>query len=97
MNRIIYRARHLFNQLCLFAAVTSTGSAAGSLAGTPGPQPAVDAFADTLDNTGSGRSLQYMNDTLRPNIHVATHFPAFAEEYASPVNCNTLTGENLHR
>ncbi|EAQ91957.1 hypothetical protein CHGG_00192 [Chaetomium globosum CBS 148.51] len=70
MDRIIYRARHLFNQLCLFAAVTATGSTAGS--------------------------LTVHERHLRPNIHVATHFPAFAEEYASPVNCNTLTGENLH-
>ncbi|EAQ88802.1 hypothetical protein CHGG_05421 [Chaetomium globosum CBS 148.51] len=45
----------------------------------------------------SGRALQYQNDTLRPNIHVAVHFPEFAEEYALPVNRNTPIGENLHR
>ncbi|KAK4118238.1 hypothetical protein N657DRAFT_404669 [Parathielavia appendiculata] len=97
MGDIIYRARYLFNQLCLFAAVASTRSAAASQAGTPGvhviDEPALqDGVADD-----SGRALQYQNDTLRPNIHAAVHFPVFAEEYALPINCNTLTGENLHR
>ncbi|KAK4117995.1 hypothetical protein N657DRAFT_465176 [Parathielavia appendiculata] len=97
MGDIIYRARYLFNQLCLFAAVASTRSAAASQAGTPGvhviDEPALqDGVADN-----SGGALQYQNDTLRPNIHAAVHFPVFAEEYALPVNCNTLTGENLHR
>ncbi|KAK3896333.1 hypothetical protein C8A05DRAFT_20664, partial [Staphylotrichum tortipilum] len=94
---IVYRARHLFNQLCLFAAVTSVGSAGASAAGTQPGTTGVVADVDAPENAESGRSLQYMNDTLRPNIHVGVHFPDFAEEYALPVNCNTLTGENLHR
>lgn len=40
---VIYRARHLFNQFCLFAAVTSLGSGGGSAVGTPGPQPLIEA------------------------------------------------------
>ncbi|TRX98548.1 hypothetical protein FHL15_000622 [Xylaria flabelliformis] len=91
MASIIYRARFMFNQLSMFAAASVGDSApesiAGSVVGTPVPE----------DIAESGRSLQYMNDTLRPNVHVGIHYPAFAEEYALPVNCNTLTGENLHR
>ena len=100
MADIIYRARHMFNELCLFASVT-TGSAAASRIGTPveaepvGAQPGGSVVDEALDD--SGRALQYQNDTLRPNIHASSHFPAFAEEYALPVNCSALTGENLHR
>ena len=97
MGNIIYRARYLFNQLCLLAAVTSTGSSGASHAGTPGVQVIDESVLQDGVVDDSGRALQYQNDTLRPNIHVAVHFPEFAEEYALPVNCNTLTGENLHR
>jgi hypothetical protein len=104
MYDIIYRARVLFNQLCIFAANTSlarstapsqAGSRAGSRAGSVVLQGA-ESVAEAGDD-GVCSNLQYINDTLRPNIHVGIHYPAFAEEYALPVNCNTLTGENLHR
>ncbi|KAI1485633.1 hypothetical protein F5X96DRAFT_674446 [Biscogniauxia mediterranea] len=100
MAAIIHRARFLFNQLCMFAAVGAgsvAGSIAGSVVGTPSRTGRGDPVVDTEEAAESGRSLQYMNDTLRPNIHIGIHYPAFAEEYALPVNCNTLTGENLHR
>jgi hypothetical protein len=96
---IIIRARRLFNQLCLYVSTTSRGSAAGSAAGsavgTRAGTPA--AGGEEEDGQGGKRSLKYMNDTLRPNIHVGMHYPEIAEEYALPVNVNTLTGENLHR
>jgi hypothetical protein len=32
-----------------------------------------------------------------PNLHTALHYPALAEEYAMPANCNVLVGEDKHR
>ncbi|KAL7625329.1 hypothetical protein AAE478_004545 [Parahypoxylon ruwenzoriense] len=101
MRALVKRARELFNQLCIFAS-RSLGSRAGSRAGSVAPvqQPAPGTRAPNPlgeDTAVSTRSAQYMNDTLRPNIHIAVHYPDFAEEYGLTVNCNTLTGEDLHR
>jgi len=43
------------------------------------------------------RAAQYLNDTMRPNIHIGVHYPQFAEEYALPKNLNVLSGEDFHR
>ncbi|KAI1002317.1 hypothetical protein K3495_g5886 [Podosphaera aphanis] len=33
----------------------------------------------------------------RPNMHIAVHYTALAEEYGLPVNVNVLVGEDKHR
>lgn len=91
--RSIRKARELFNQLCVYAS-RSLNSRAGSVMSVQG-QDNQGTVGD--DIAASGRSLQYLNDTLRPNIHIASHFMDFIEEYGLITNCNTLTGEDLHR
>jgi hypothetical protein len=88
MLRQIKHARHMFNHLC--NVVGFKGRQASLAASVVG-----EAGAEQADTAGQG--LGYSNVTLRPNMHVAMHYPAIAEEYAMPSNCNTLTGENLHR
>jgi hypothetical protein len=39
----------------------------------------------------------YLNSMRLPNLHTALHYPALAEEYAMPANCNVLIGEDKHR
>ncbi|ROW07924.1 hypothetical protein VMCG_03429 [Cytospora schulzeri] len=103
-QQIVYEARKMFNQLSMVAAA--------SMAGSKGPTPAQSRVAspalterplDTIvvghhevTGTSSG-AMQFLNNTLRPNIHVGVHWRAFADEYGLPVNLNVLTGEDLHR
>ncbi|KAF7532596.1 hypothetical protein G7054_g7828 [Neopestalotiopsis clavispora] len=105
--QIIHHARSMFTMLSTFAAASAT-SAWGSRRGSVAPQtPLRDAGENETiagpstpagDNPPvSKQSAQYMSDTLRPNIHIGVHYPLLFEEYALPVNVNTLTGENLHR
>lgn len=87
----------MFNQLSILAAVSMGASAAPSVQGSPSRmRDSIVVGAEQRENVGT-RGTQFMNDTLRPNIHVGIHWPEFAEEYALPINCNTLTGEHLHR
>jgi hypothetical protein len=96
MPQIIHNARRMFNQVCIWAAGSGGGaSRQGSVAGSVAQSVVGSVIEEDIPVTRAG--LQFMNDTLRPNIHVALHYPAFAEEYGLPSNCNTLTGENLHR
>ncbi|KAI1207273.1 uncharacterized protein F4807DRAFT_435103 [Annulohypoxylon truncatum] len=102
MTHVVKKARELFTQLCI-CVWASAGSRANSLASTRGT-PAVNKVADIVDQfenrpgeADKGRSNQYVNDTSRPNIHIAVHYDALAEEYGVTVNCNTLIGEDLHR
>lgn len=99
MKVIVKRARQLFNRLCICAAI-SLGSRPASIAPGQSPGPggvAVEPTGEDDTAGGSARSARYLNDTLRPNIHIAVHYPDFAEEYGSTVNVNVLTGEDLHR
>jgi len=43
------------------------------------------------------RAAQYIHDMRRPNVHLGVHYKTIAEEYALPVNVNTLLGEAQHR
>lgn len=103
MPAVITQARKQFNQLSMAASasVSKAPSVAGSRAGSPS---AHRMGGDTIVHGIGGaqredtvKGEQFLNDTLRPNIHAAVHYPMFAEEYALPVNCNTLVGENEHR
>lgn len=102
---IIYEARQRFNRLSMIAA--------SSMAGPKGPTPVPSRPASPASvadrplgtiivghrevvGTSSG-AVQFLNNTLRPNIHVGVHWQAFFDEYALPVNLNALTGEDLHR
>jgi hypothetical protein len=39
----------------------------------------------------------YLSYMKLPNIHVGIHYPAQADEYGTPANCNVLIGEDKHR
>src|SRR6202007_2891778 len=43
------------------------------------------------------RAVIYLNDIKRPNMHTALHFAILAHEYALPVNCSVLQGEDKHK
>lgn len=111
MGDIVMNGRRRFNQLSLVAAASMPSSRVGTAATTRAATPAdggadggADADAEATDNnplghmiiTGTG-ALQFLNNTLRPNIHAGVHWPVYADEYALPVNVNVLTGEDLHR
>ncbi|RYC61611.1 hypothetical protein CHU98_g4607 [Xylaria longipes] len=108
---IIRQGRESFNLLCYIASVSAAsraGSRAQSRAGStiPQPQPQLQSqqgldlggvAAGEEGDLAVGMKLMHMNDTQRPNMHIAIHYHDFAAEYAKMVNCNTLTGEDLHR
>lgn len=103
-QEIVYEARKMFNQLSMVAAASMAGSKGPTPAQSRAASPAVsERPLDTIvvghrevTGTSSG-AVQFLNNTLRPNIHVGVHWKAFAEEYGLPVNLNVLTGEDLHR
>jgi len=39
----------------------------------------------------------YLNSMKYPNMHTALHYPALADEYSMPANCNVLISEDKHR
>jgi hypothetical protein len=43
------------------------------------------------------KALQYLRDMKRLDLFAGLHYPAIAEEYAMPANCNVLIGEDQHR
>ena len=101
VGRIVQAGREAFNLLC-FIAASSLASRAPSRAGSTMPlEPADMAAMGTsaaMGSSGTGlASLHYMSDAQRPNMYIAVHYPDFAAEYSIMVNCNTLTGEDLHR
>ena len=80
------------------------GSLAGSLAGSArgaGPDhPDRDADEDLADgggNPGNKKGLNLDRATQRPNMHLAVHYPSFADEYGPTINISTLMGEAMHR
>lgn len=106
IEEVIREGRDAFNRLCHVATMGSSraGSRAGSVASRaqsvvdveatqqPAPGPSVEATQAEKET-----AFMYMKDTMRPNIHIGMHYHDFAAEYAMMVNCNTLTGEDLHR
>ncbi|KAI0592714.1 hypothetical protein F4775DRAFT_597943 [Biscogniauxia sp. FL1348] len=93
---IVRQGRESFNLLCYIASMSAV-SRAGSRAGSRIGSRAGSVIEGDDDELSKGMALLHMNDTQRPNMHIATHYPDFAAEYAMMVNCNTLTGEDLHR
>ncbi|KAI0470229.1 hypothetical protein F4859DRAFT_515755 [Xylaria cf. heliscus] len=93
LSHLVYAGRNAFNHLCHIATLAS--SRAGSRAGS------VTSRAPTVGPEQPEQQEQpmilYMKDTMRPNMHIASHYHDFAAEYAMMVNCNVLTGEDLHR
>lgn len=108
MELLIRQGREAFNQLCYIASVSAASRAgsragsmaaasrAGSRAGSIAPQNDPD-IEELQTGLSKDMGLLHMADTQRPNMHIAVHYHDFAAEYAMMVNCNTLTGEDLHR
>ncbi|KAI2628156.1 hypothetical protein GGS21DRAFT_492800 [Xylaria nigripes] len=107
IDLIIRRGRESFNLLCYIASVGARSRAASRAGSQSGASQAFGSQAGSQDGSvldmdidGSvqaGSRLVHMGDTQRPNMHIGVHYHDFATEYAKTVNCNTLTGEDLHR
>lgn len=112
MDAIVRRGRTMFNQLNIFTShsvlaasragsvVEEAGSRAGSIVGgelvmeaiTVGRPPKKDNQEEL-----SKRANQYLKDTVRPNAHIAIHYPEINEEYSLVKDVDTLEGEGFHR
>lgn len=112
LDAIVRRARTMFNQLNIFTShsviaasrggsVVEGGSRAASIVEgelvmdeiTVGARQAVAKKDEDL----SKRAKQYLSDTVRPNAHIAIHYPIINEEYGLVKNVDTLEGESFHR
>ena len=102
MDQIIRSAREKFRVLCVCAATAS--SRAGSTAREPlglgeGGESSQVASGETRPAVVpfiSKAGMELISDTLRPNFHIASHYPRIAKMYAIPKNLNTLAGESYH-
>nr|KMM66395.1 hypothetical protein CPAG_02734 [Coccidioides posadasii RMSCC 3488] len=87
---------------------TRAGSRAASITSArPSPVPielpALDSYAketgvpiaENFDSKKKTKAIRSFKN--RPNMHVGIHYPAQANEYAIPNNCNVLIGEDKHR
>ena len=71
-------------------------SRAGSVAASLAPsEMSVDVPAQPTEQ--SKKAEAYESHMKKPNMHVAIHYPALADEYGLPVNINVLVGEDKHR
>jgi len=65
------------------------------------PEMPATAQSQAADTSGpkelAALAQTYLNSMRLPNVHVAVHYLALAEEYAIPANCNVLIGEDKHR
>lgn len=85
---------------------STAGSTAGSVASSrAGSVDVSDAGSQVsqIGSSGGGAAEQgkkaaaYESHMKKPNMHVAIHYAANADEYGLPVNVNVLVGEDKHR
>ena len=95
MTLIVHGYREQLQQLL--------ASLAQAMAGDRRRSRSASAAASSSQVSGPARNEQskkaeaYESHMKRPNMHVAVHYPALAEEYGLPVNMNVLVGEDKHR
>ncbi|KAI1007409.1 hypothetical protein K3495_g815 [Podosphaera aphanis] len=76
---------------------TSIGSVRGP---TPAPESYVEDQGQELPLAPGElgkKAAQYVSTMKRPNMHIAVHYTALAEEYGLPINMNLLVGEDKRR
>ena len=74
----------------------SVGSSAASV-DIIAPSLAPSRTTQLNRNEQSKKAEAYESHMKKPNMHIAVHYPALAEEYGLPVNMNVLVGEDKHR
>lgn len=66
-------------------------------AGTVDSDTALPSTEPGEGQSAPKRATQYIHNMMRPNVHMGVHYKTIADEYALPVNVNTLLGKNQHR
>lgn len=66
--------------------------------GAPAPEMALQsATTEQAKSAAVKRSVQFVNDTHRPNVHMGAHFQLFLREYGLTKSVGTMEGEHRHK